>query len=106
MRRLMVRYTVKQGYAETNEELVRAVYRELHERTPEGLRYATFRLDDGLTFVHLAQVDGEVNPLTELPAFQAFTAGIGERTDAPPQSSPLSEIGTYRLFAPAAEEER
>jgi hypothetical protein len=106
MRRLMVRYTVKQGHAETNEELVRAVYRELHEQAPEGLRYATFRLEDGLTFVHLAQVDGEVNPLSELPAFKAFTAGIGERTEAPPQSSSLSEIGSYRLFAPTTEAER
>jgi len=94
----MVRYTVKQGHAETNEELIRAVYRELHELAPQGFRYATFRLEDGLTFVHLAQVDGEVNPLVELPAFKAFTAGISERTDEPPHSSALSKIGTYRLF--------
>jgi hypothetical protein len=105
MRRLMVRYTVKQGQAETNEELIRAVYRELEERAPDGLRYATFRLEDGLSFVHLAEVDGEENPLTELPAFRAFVAGIGERTDEPPQTSALAEIGSYRLFAAATEEQ-
>jgi hypothetical protein len=99
MRRLMVRYTVKPGLAAANEELIRAVYRELHERRPEGFRYATFRLDDGLGFVHIAEVDGEHNPLAELPAFQAFVAGIGDRCDQPPASSALSEIGSYRLFS-------
>jgi len=29
------------------------VYDELHERNPDGLRYATFQLDDGVSFVHL-----------------------------------------------------
>ena len=99
MRRVMVRYTVKPGQSEVNEELVRAVYRELHERSPDGLRYATFRLDDGLSFVHVAEVDGDVNPLSELEAFKAFTAGIGERCDAPPLTTPLTEIGSYRLFS-------
>jgi hypothetical protein len=105
MRRVMVRYTVKQGQAEANEELVRAVYRELNEGSPEGLRYATFRLDDGLSFVHVAEVDGADNPLLELPAFKAFTAGIGERCDVPPVSSSLTEVGSFRLFASAAKEE-
>jgi hypothetical protein len=95
----MVRYTLKPGLAEANEELIRAVYRELHERAPDGFRYATFRLDDGLGFVHIAEVDGEGNPLAELPAFQAFVAGIGDRCDQPPVTSGLSEIGSYRLFA-------
>ena len=98
MRRVMVRYTVKPGLAEANEELVRAVYRELHEQTPDGLRYATFRLEDGLGFVHIAEVEGEHNPLTELPAFKAFVAGIGDRCDQPPVTSGLAEVGSYRLF--------
>ena len=33
---------------------MRAVYDELHQTQPTGLRYATFRLDDGRTFVHVA----------------------------------------------------
>jgi hypothetical protein len=99
MKRVIVRYTVKPGLAEANEELVRAVYDELEQRQPEGLRYATFRLDDGLSFVHIAQVDGEANPLTELPAFRAFVEGIGERCEQPPVTSGLSEIGSFRLFS-------
>jgi hypothetical protein len=104
MRRVMVRYTVKPGEAERNEELVRAVYRELHEQSPAGLRYATFRLDDGLSFVHLAEVEGEDNPLAQLPAFKVFTAGIGERCDEPPVTSSLAEVGSFRLFSSTAKE--
>ena len=105
MRSVMVRYTVKEGHAERNEELIRAVYRELDERAPGGLRYATFRLEDGLSFVHLAQVEGEENPLQQLTAFRAFTAGIGERTEEPPLTSALREIGSYRLFPTCTQEE-
>jgi hypothetical protein len=104
MRRVMVRYAVKPGLAEANEELVRAVYRELHEQRPAGLRYATFALEDGLGFVHLAEVAGEENPLAALPAFQAFVAGIGERCEAPPVTSVLTEVGSYRLFSSIEEE--
>lgn len=54
MRRVIVRYTVKPGQEGTNEKLVRAVYDELHQTQPTGLRYATFRLHDGRTFVRVA----------------------------------------------------
>ena len=105
MRRVMVRYTVKQGQAEHNEELVRSVYDALHATQPEGLRYATFRLEDGLTFVHIAEVDGEQNPLTQMPAFGAFVAGIEERCDEPPVSSSLTCVGSFGLFAAAGASE-
>jgi hypothetical protein len=53
----MVRYTVKPDQAEANEALVREVYDELDRTRPDGLRYATFRLDDGVSFVHVASVE-------------------------------------------------
>lgn len=64
MKTLMVRYKTAAAHAEANEELVRAVFDELRSRAPEGLRYASYRLADGVTFVHLAtlQVPDE-NPL-------------------------------------------
>jgi hypothetical protein len=54
MRRVIVRYRVKPDRVAENEELVRAVYAELAGVQPEGLRYATVKLDDGVTFVHVA----------------------------------------------------
>ena len=58
MRQVMVRYRVKPDQVERNAELVRAVYEELaREPQPDGFRYATFRLDDGVSFVHFADRD-------------------------------------------------
>jgi len=57
--------------------------------------YATFKLPDGVTFVHLADHNGEGSPLTGLAAFKAFQAGIGERCDEPPVVSELSEVGSF-----------
>ena len=42
MSHIMVRYKVKPDLAETNAELVRAVYEELHRVRPSHIRYVTF----------------------------------------------------------------
>ena len=99
MRQVMVRYKVKPERIEENEELVRAVYDELHQAEPAGLRYATFKLDDGVTFVHLAvtETDREGIPLSKLPAFRAFQRNIEDRTDEGPVVSEIDQIGSFRL---------
>ena len=96
MRQVMVRYTVKPDRVAENEELVRAVYDELAATAPPGLRYATYRLDDGVSFVHVASVEGEHNPLTEVAAFARFQAGVRDRCDVQPVVSELQEVGSYR----------
>jgi hypothetical protein len=93
----MVRYRVKPDRAEENEALVQAVYEELAQTKPEGFRYATFRLDDGVSFVHVALQEGEESPLPGLPAFQRFQQGIADRCDEPPAVSELRRIGSYGL---------
>jgi hypothetical protein len=50
--RVMVRYGVKPDQAAANGDLVRAVYDELNSSRPSGLKYATFQLEDGVSFVH------------------------------------------------------
>ncbi len=98
MRQVMVRYRVKPDQVERNAELVRAVYEELHGTQSDGFRYATFRLDDGVSFVHFAIETGDgQSPLPSLPAFQRFQEGIRERCDEPPVVSELSEVGSFRL---------
>jgi hypothetical protein len=103
MRRVMVRYTVKPDRAEENERQVRDVYEELHRTGPEGIRYATFRLADGVTFVHVASVetDDGRNPLADVAAFARFQAAVTERCDAPPVVTELTEVGSYRLLGEA-----
>ena len=61
----VVRYRTRPERADENQELVEQVFGELHATAPEGLRYASFRLDDGVSFVHVAEVDTDdgANPL-------------------------------------------
>ena len=97
MRRVVVRYRVRPDRVEENERLVRAVYEELAAVQPEGLRYATVKLDDGVTFVHVAVHETE-NPLPGLASFRAFTEGVAERCDEPPVVSTAELVGSYRLL--------
>jgi hypothetical protein len=96
MRQVMVRYKVKPDRVDENEELVRAVYEELAGSAPAGLRYATFRLDDGVSFVHLASVEGEHNALAESGAFARFQADVRDRCEELPVVTELHEVGSYR----------
>ena len=96
----IVRYRVKPGRAEENAELVRAGYAELAALRPTGVRYATFVMEDGLTFVHIAMLDDDHDeaPLTGLKAFARFREALAERCDVPPQPTALPvRIGSYGL---------
>jgi hypothetical protein len=97
MRQVIVRYRVKPDRVEENEALVRAVYEELHQTEPEGLRYATFRLEDGVSFLHLAITEDGQNPLPQLEAFQRFQENVRDRCDEPPVVTEIRTVGSYRL---------
>src|SRR5690242_18843290 len=105
MRQVIVRYKVKPDRVAENEELVRAVYEELRRTKPDGLRYATFKLDDGVSFVHLASVESEGgdSPLSKVKAFKEFQKDIDDRTDETPVVTGLEEIGSYRLVGDSSE---
>ena len=97
MKRVMVRYKVKPDRVSENEALVRAVYDELARTQPDGFRYATFRLDDGVSFVHIASMDDAANnPLQAMPAFKQFQENIRDRCDEAPVVTELHEIGSFR----------
>lgn len=98
LQEVMVRYTVKPEWAAENERLVRAVYDELARTEPAGLRYATFRLDDGVSFVHLASMETEDGRslLQDVRAFKEFKKGLGERCAEAPVRVELHEISSYR----------
>ena len=96
----MVSYKLEADRVAENERLVVAVFEALEQARPAGLRYATFRQADGVSFVHIVshdEPDGS-NALTALPAFKAFAAGIKERCEKPPARVELTEIGSYGFF--------
>ena len=96
----MIRYTLKPDRVAENERLSRAVYDALKRERPVGVHYATFKLADGVSFVHLVSYDEGVSnqALTSLPAFKAFSEGVKERCVEPPVRSDLTEVGSYGFF--------
>jgi hypothetical protein len=100
MKQVMVRYKIEEGRVAENEAYIAKVFEQLAREKPSGLHYASFKLDDGVSFVHIVSheaPDGR-NPLTELSAFKAFSAGIKERRRELPVVVELTEVGSYGFF--------
>jgi hypothetical protein len=96
---VVVTYRTLPNAADENARLVEAVFAELAARDPGGIRYATFRLEDGVSFVHAALLDDDrPNPLQGIAAFAAFQRDLGARVEAPPVASGAGLVGAYRLF--------
>jgi hypothetical protein len=91
----VVRYRTKPECADENERLIRDVFAELADVTnPMGLHYASFRLDDGVSFLHVAVIEGEVNPLQTSKAFARVPVGhrATSRGGTDPQPTPPSSV--------------
>ena len=100
MKRVLVQYKVKQDRSEENIKFIKNVFSELEEKSPKGLRYASFHQPDKLSFIHIASIETNdgTNPLSELPAFKEFQKEIKDRCEIPPQAVELHEIGLYKFF--------
>jgi hypothetical protein len=98
MTTIVVRYQVKPDRADENQRLIEAVFAELNEHEPEGFTYKVFRLDDGVSFLHVMIEHDVERPesLQVVPAFQAFVADIDDRCDIPPVAMGATIVGGYR----------
>jgi len=96
---LMVRATVKAAQVTEIEAAVKRVFAALQHEQPKGIRYASSRLPDGVTYVVLLELDDGVdNPLPALPEFRAFQETLKNSMAEPPISDQLTVIGSYRFF--------
>jgi hypothetical protein len=91
---VVVRYRTHPDAAEENVRLVEAVYAALAKAGPADFRYATYRLADGVTFVHVSTSAG-TNPLPALPEFAEFQRELGQRCAEPPAPSASTIVGSY-----------
>jgi hypothetical protein len=91
----VIRYVTKPECADDNASLIRAVFADLDASKPDGLHYQCFRLEDGLTFVHVATMTGGGNPLLASQAFQAFSSTVADRCTQAPQVSEATTLGDY-----------
>ena len=83
MNRVIVRYKVKGDSVQENIDYIQAVFSALEKSKPDGLRYASFQLEDGVSFVHIASIetDDGTNPLPALDEFKTFVKDIAARCD-------------------------
>jgi hypothetical protein len=98
MKWTLVRYRAKPERADENQRLSAAVFDELKDKAPAGLRYAVFRLPDD-TFVHIAMSDDGGPALTSFESFRAFQKEIRERCAEPPQPAAPVIVGNYGMLA-------
>ena len=99
MKATVVRYQAKADRADENQRLIEAVFTQLDEQQPNGFTYKVFRLEDGVSFVHVVIEHDDVDKpdsLQSVPAFQSFVAGINDRCDVPPLAMGATIVGGYR----------
>lgn len=97
MKSILVRYKVHPDKTAENEALIRGVFEELRSTSPAGLRYASFKQADGVSFVHVATIDTveDRNPLPELASFKRFQQHLRDRCVEAPSVFELTAIGLY-----------
>jgi hypothetical protein len=67
---------------------------------PEGIRYASGKMPDGVTFLILLELEAEgENPLVTIPEFIEFQENLKTWIAEPPVPAPLEIVGSYRLFS-------
>jgi hypothetical protein len=96
MRTIVVQYRTKPDAADENQQLIEEVFAELAERKPPNLRYVSMRLEDGVSFVHVAmETDEGAGSLGDLPAFRTFVSEIADRCEVPPAATGAAVVGSY-----------
>ena len=102
---IMVRQKVKEGSVEAAEAAVRELFATLARVRPEGIRYASTRVEDSSTFVILTELaDGVEDPRPAIPEFLRFLERLKGWVDGPPVIEQLDVVGSYNLFGTRREE--
>lgn len=96
---MMVRARVEADSVDEIEAAGSKVFSALYRERVQGIRYATCRLPDGVTYLNLLQLDDGIrNPLPALPEGKEFQANLNRWLAEPATSESLTVIGSYRLF--------
>lgn len=78
MKIVRVQYTTSPEYAATNQENIRQIVNELRQLNHPGIKYSTYLLPDGKTFMHFDQFENEEahQVLQSLESFKKFSAEL------------------------------
>jgi hypothetical protein len=94
----VLHYQAKPERAEENQQLIEALFAELDQSELDGFTYKVFRLQDGVSFIHVWIEHDIADPdsLQAVPAFQTFMADLADRCDVPPAATEATVVGGYR----------
>ena len=78
MKIVRVIYTTMPEYVATNQQNITNITKELRELNHPGIKYSTFLLPDGKTFMHLDHFENEAahELLTSLESFKKFATEL------------------------------
>ena len=101
MKIVRVQYTTSPEYADTNKENIRQVVNELKQINHPGIKYSTYLLPDGKTFMHFDQFENEEAHLflQSLASFKKFAAELSASTmEAEPKLELPSLVAATEVF--------
>ena len=98
----VVSYQIKPEVLDQHLQLIEAVFDQLRAEERNDVEYKVMRLDDGVSFVHIATADTPdgSNPIPQMAAFQEFSKDIGSRVVSPPSAGGGEVIGSYHRSSP------
>jgi hypothetical protein len=102
MKTVWVQYTTTQEFAATNKENIKKVTDELKALNNPGIKYASYVLPDGKTFMHFDHFENEEahQVLMGLESFKKFqTELMASNLEIEPKWEPLSLVAaSYEFF--------
>ena len=99
-----IQYTVPSGFAEQNKQNIAGVMQELRSLNHPGIRYSSYVLDDGKSFMHFViyKDDDEAgkNVISNLQSFKHFQSELkASNPEIPPKFEDLTLVGSsYEFF--------
>jgi L-rhamnose mutarotase len=97
MKIVRVQYTTTAEYASRNKDNIRQVVNELKKMNHPGIKYSTYIMPDGKTFMHFDQFENEEdhNVLTQLESFKKFSDELlASNLEADPKLDLLSLVSS------------
>jgi quinol monooxygenase YgiN len=97
MKIVRVQYTTTAEYASRNKDNIRQVVNELKKLNHPGIKYSTYIMPDGKTFMHFDQFENEEahNVLTQLESFKKFSDELlASHMEAEPKLDLLSLVSS------------
>jgi hypothetical protein len=94
---------IKEENVADAQAAIEKVARTLQQTQLAGVKWASTKLADGVTFVAFLVLENGGNPLTDnpmsaLPAYTELLDKIDQWRAAPPSVEPMTLIGSYRMF--------